>query len=122
MLINEISGKCTILHYISIKSKHVCQSALSAELLAIIEGFHIGFFCRDAAHALLGRNLSLRIYTDSRSLCHLAAASTHTKGRRIQVDLQLIREACENRKITDILWITGASNPADALTKTKRNL
>ena len=40
----------------------------------------------------------------------------------MKIDLQLIREAYEHRKITDIVWITVESNPADALKKLKSNL
>ena len=62
----------------------------------------------------------LRLYTDSRSLYHLAVSLTRTRERRLQIDLQVLRQAYENREITDIVWISGNSNPADSLTKQRR--
>ncbi len=117
MLREKVTGKCNILHYINIKSKRVCRSVLVAELLAMIEGFDIGFSVRLAMAEKTGKHLPLTQYTDSQSLYNLAVSLTRTRERRMQIDLQILREAYEKRDITDISWISGDSNPADGLTK-----
>jgi len=35
------------------------------------------------------------------------------------VDLMCLRQAYERREITEIKWISGGTNPADAMTKSK---
>ena len=121
MLRDSISGRCSILHYVSAKTKRVCRSVLAAEVMAMIEGFDVGFICRDVAVRLLGTHLPLVMCTDSRSCYHLAISLTRTRERRLQIDLHVIREAYEKRNIMSILWIKGGSNPADGLTKTAHN-
>jgi len=37
------------------------------------------------------------------------------------VDLMCLRQSYERREITNIQWIDGNSNPADAMTKSKPN-
>ena len=90
---NTITRKCSILHYLSIKTKRVCRFALAAELLSMIGGLDAGFICRDWMENILGKGLALRIYTDSRSLFHLAISLTRQNERRMQIDLQVLRQA-----------------------------
>ena len=35
------------------------------------------------------------------------------------VDLMCLRQAYERREITEVKWISGGNNPADAMTKAK---
>ena len=35
------------------------------------------------------------------------------------VDLMCLRQAYERREITEVKWISGGNNPADAITKAK---
>lgn len=115
------TGICSILHFISFKSRRVCRSVLAAELLAMIEGFDIGFTLCETYEAVMGTSIPLSIYTDSRSLYHLTVSLTRTKEKRMQIDLQVLRQAYERREITNVVWITGESNPADGLTKINGN-
>ncbi len=43
-----------------------------------------------------------------------------TSEKRLLIDLALLREAYEKRDISEIVWIPGNQNPADALTKLKQ--
>ena len=36
------------------------------------------------------------------------------------IDVMALRQSYERREITEVRWIDGASNPADALTKSKK--
>jgi hypothetical protein len=40
-----------------------------------------------------------------------------TTEKRLLIDLSCLREGYERREISDIFWIPGSQNPADALTK-----
>jgi G3E family GTPase len=40
-----------------------------------------------------------------------------TAEKRLMIDVLALRESYERRQISEIRWITGGTNPADALTK-----
>jgi len=39
--------------------------------------------------------------------------------KRLMIDVMALRQSYERRLITDVQWINGESNPADAMTKAK---
>jgi hypothetical protein len=39
--------------------------------------------------------------------------------KRLMIDVMCLRQAYERRLITDVKWIDGKANPADAMTKGK---
>jgi hypothetical protein len=42
-----------------------------------------------------------------------------TSEKRLMIDLMCLRQSYERREITEIRWIDGNINPADAMTKIK---
>ncbi|XP_044714408.1 uncharacterized protein HRG_12035 [Hirsutella rhossiliensis] len=44
-----------------------------------------------------------------------------TTEKRLMIDIMALRQAYEQREITNIRWINGADNPADAMTKLSPN-
>eukprot|EP00171_Calliarthron_tuberculosum_P022600 IDg22600t1 len=123
MLRDPSTGVCNIIHYTSQKTKRVCRSVLAAELLALVDGFDIGYAITYSVKQMTNRpEVNLTIATDSRSLFCLAITLGQTTERRLQIDLAVIREAYERRDIAHLVWISGKTNPADDLTKCeKRN-
>lgn len=123
MLREPDTGMCNVIHYTSHKTKRVCKSILAAELLAMTDGFDIGYAITYSVKQMTNRShVDLTIATDSRSLFCLAITLGQTTERRLQIDLAAIREAYERRDIANLVWISGKSNPADDLTKCdKRN-
>jgi hypothetical protein len=61
----------------------------------------------------------LVLCTDSKSLYECLVKLGTTQEKRLMVDLMCLRQAYERREITEIKWINGGSNPADAMTKSK---
>jgi hypothetical protein len=59
--------------------------------------------------------------TDSRSLYECLVKLGTTNEKRLMIDIMSIRESYEKREITDIRWINGKDNPADACTKKTPN-
>jgi len=44
-----------------------------------------------------------------------------TKEKRLMIDIMAIRQSYERRELSEIRWIAGDSNPADAMTKPTAN-
>lgn len=44
-----------------------------------------------------------------------------TLEKRMMMDVMVIRDAYEERELTEINWITGDTNPADSMMKIKCN-
>ena len=62
------------------------------------------------------------ICTDSFSLYECMAKLGTTKEERLMIDIMAIRQSYERRELSEIRWINGNSNPADAMTKSNANL
>ncbi|KAI0994869.1 hypothetical protein K3495_g13312 [Podosphaera aphanis] len=42
-----------------------------------------------------------------------------TTEKRLMVDVMALRQSYENNEVTELRWIAGSKNPADAMTKHK---
>jgi hypothetical protein len=61
------------------------------------------------------------ICTDSFSLYECMVKLGTTKEKRLMIDIMAIRQSYERRELSEIRWIAGDSNPADAMTKSTAN-
>jgi hypothetical protein len=83
-------------------------------------GFDIGATIKSTLEKILRiETLSLLLCTDSKSLYDCLVKLGTTQGKRLMVDLMCLRQSYERREITEIKWIDGDNNPADAMTKSK---
>src|SRR5436190_23880544 len=57
------------------------------------------------------------ICTDSLSLYECMVKLGTTKEKRLMIDIMAIRQSYERRELSEIRWINGNDNPADAMTK-----
>ncbi len=76
----------------------------------MIHGFDNAFVLLPVLQQILGRKVSLKIYTDSKSLYDSCTRLTMTSEKRLLIDLALLREAYEDREISEIVWIRGSEN------------
>ncbi|RAL62549.1 hypothetical protein DID88_004400 [Monilinia fructigena] len=63
------------------------------------------------------KQIPLVICIDSKSLYELLTKLGTTAEKRLMIDIMSLRQSYERREITEIKWIDGNSNPADAMTK-----
>lgn len=117
----DADGNANIIHYSTVKSRRVTRSVLAAELYALAAGFDSAASFRPALNDIVGKEVPLVAYTDSKSLYDALTSINATTEKRLLIDLQVIRQAYEYREITEVAWIPTDQNPADGLTKEKAN-
>jgi hypothetical protein len=59
--------------------------------------------------------------TDSKSLYDCLVRLGTTAEKRLMIDIMSLRELYEQREISEVRWINGKDNPADACTKEAPN-
>ena len=82
-------------------------------------GFDIGVAIKSTIDKILHINLPLILCTNLKSLYDCLVRLNTTQEKRLMIDVMCLRQAYERRQITDIKWIDGDANPADAITKGK---
>ncbi|KAM4068034.1 cwf18 domain containing protein [Hirsutella rhossiliensis] len=104
----EISGN--IVHWSS-------TNVLASEIYGMANGFDIGISLAMTMKIITERlnlpPIPLIVCTDSQA--------RYDEGKRLMIDIMALRQSYEKREITDIRWINGADNPADAMTKASPN-
>ncbi|KAF7574817.1 DUF1421 multi-domain protein [Pyrenophora tritici-repentis] len=131
MLVNESIGANTftiqgnVIHYSSTKCKRITRSVLASEIYGMVNGFDIGIAVATTLRIVTERlglpAIPLVICTDSYSLYECLVKLGTTKEKRLMIDIMALRQSYERREITEIRWINGEDNPADAFTKASPN-
>ena len=132
VLANEMSEdnfkfnlKGNIVHYSSTKSKSVTRSVLGSEIYGMVGGV-------DMAHVLsttlkmITHNLNLPeirtiVCTDSYSLYECLVKLGTTKEKWLIIDIMALQQSHERRELSEIRWINGLYNPADAMKRSDPN-
>ena len=117
ILIVDNNKKANIIHWASVKCKRVTRSVLAAELYAMSLGFDNAVTIKSTIQQILNRPINLTIYIDSKSLYDCLVKLGSTTEKRLMVDIMCLRQAYERREITEVIWIEGRCNIADATTK-----
>jgi len=123
------SKKANILHWSSIKCKRVTRSVLASELYAMAHGYDISVAIKSTLDLILQHHrignggtdvgIPLVLCTDSKSLYDCIVRLGTTQEKRLMIDVMGLRQAYERKQISEVKWIAGGSNPADAMTKSK---
>src|SRR3977135_4521333 len=82
-------------------------------------GFDIGTAIKSTVDRILGTKLPLVLYTDSKSLYDCLVKLGTTQKKRLMIDVLCLRQSYKRREIVEVKWISGTSNPVDAMTKAK---
>ncbi|KAK1914252.1 hypothetical protein P3342_007498 [Pyrenophora teres f. teres] len=123
-----------VIHYSSTKCKRVTWSVLASEIYGMVNGFDIGIAITTTLRMVTERlgipEIPLVVCTDSYSLykcgtctriCKCLVKLGTTKEKHLMIDIMALRQSYERREITEIRWINGDDNPADAFTKASPN-
>ncbi|POS88265.1 hypothetical protein EPUL_000613 [Erysiphe pulchra] len=115
----DSTNTANLIHWSSIKCKRVTRSVLAAELYAMAHGFDMGIAIKTTITGMLGREIPLYSCTDSKSLYECISKLGTTQEKRLIIDILCLRESYERREITELRWIAGNTNPANAMTKSR---
>ena len=114
-----------VLHWNSTKCKRVTRSILASEIYGMVNGVDIGIAVsttlRKVTEQLQLPHIPLIVCTDSYSLYECLVKLGTTKEKRLMIDIMALRQSYERREISEVRWIHGDDNPADALTKASPN-
>lgn len=121
----EFKLRGNMLHWSSTKCKRVTRAVLASELYAMTAGIDIAISVSTTLNRIM-EQLNLGpipsvVCTDSFSLYECMVKLGTTKEKRLMIDIMAIRQSYERRELSEIRWISGESNPADAMTKSNAN-
>jgi hypothetical protein len=122
---NEFVVNGNLIHYSSTKSKRVTRSVLASEIYGMVGGIDMAIAINTTLHMINEQldlpKVSIVVCTDSYSLYECLVKLGTTKEKRLMIDIMALRQSYERREITEIRWINGHDNPADAMTKSTPN-
>ena len=117
IVLMDDSGSANVVHYGSHKSRRITRSVMAAELLALVTGFDNAFVVKYTVDEMLGRNIPVDVFVDSRTTFNCVAKHAPTLEKRLQIDVNALRQSHSVGEIRCIGWIPGHLNPADGLTR-----
>ena len=110
-------GRGNIVHYGSTTCKRVARSVMAAELHALVYGFDNAYGVREAINCTLGLNVQIHSFVDSRTVFNVVAKQATTSEKRLQIDINALRQSYQLGEMHYFGWIPGEQNVADGLTK-----
>ncbi|KAF7571552.1 hypothetical protein PtrM4_090520 [Pyrenophora tritici-repentis] len=114
-----------VIHWSSTKCKRVTRSVLASETYGMVSGVDIAIAILTTLKMITGRlglpPIPLIVCTDSYSLYECLVKLGTTAEKRLMIDIMALRQSYERREITEVRWINGEDNPADAFTKATPN-
>ena len=118
IFISDSSGNSNIVSWQSRKLKRVCNSTLSAECLAAVDGLNAALlFCEMICEILKESNIKIRLITDNKSLMENASSITLLEDKRLRIEMAILCESLEKGVLERIVWISSKDNLANSLTK-----
>lgn len=117
VLATNDSGSANILHFGSTRCKRIARSVMAAELLALVHGFDHAFLVKHCMSEILGREIPLDAFIDSRTVFNTVAKTAPTLEKRLLIDVCALRESHGKGELRNISWIPSDENVADGLTK-----
>jgi hypothetical protein len=115
----DTENNANILHWSSTKCKRVTRSVFASELYGMVNRFDIGGVIKETIKKIMKiSNLLLILCTDSKSFFECLVKLGTTQEKRLMIDILSLRQSYERREISEVVWIDGDCNPANAMTKT----
>lgn len=117
LVLADGSDNANIIHYGSSRCKRVTRPVIAAELHALIYGFDNAYVAKEVIDEVLGLQIPIDGYVDSKTLFNIVAKQGITLEKRLQIDVFSIRESHKKGELRYLGCIPGTENVADGLTK-----
>jgi hypothetical protein len=108
-----------IIHWFLIKCKRVTRSVLAVELFAMIHDFDVDSVLKSTLIKMLVIDISLILITDSKFLYDCLIRLDITIEKHLMIDVMILRQFYERRKIIEMIWIHDINNSVDSMIKVK---
>ena len=105
VLLCDKSNKCNILHFSSHKSRRIVRSVLGGEVYAFADAFDYAYTMRHDLQRILGRNIALQMFTDSKSLFDVITKCSSTTEKRLMIVISTVITAYESFEISEVGFI-----------------
>ena len=113
----DATGRCNLLHWSSRKCRRVVKSTFAAELFALVQGYDNGMALKHSISAILGRDVQIAIYIDSKGVWDAVVSLRSLTEKRLLIDIACLRQSFGTGELKSFYCIDTALNPADAFTK-----
>ncbi|KAI0997196.1 hypothetical protein K3495_g10990 [Podosphaera aphanis] len=114
-----------LIHWSSTQCKRITRSVLASEIYAMTNAVDMGIAIGATLKSIIFKHgmspISLVVCTNSFSFYACLDKLGTTKEKRLMIDITSLRQSYERREITEVRWINGRDNPADAVTKPNAN-
>ena len=100
--------------------KRCVDSTLAAECLAAVTAAQTAIVLRTTLADILCKadgDIPISVMCDNKSLVDAIHTSTSVEGKRLQIDINILREMMDKGEITEFRWISTKYQLANALTK-----
>ncbi len=108
-----------ILHWLSIKCKRMTRNVLAVELFVMIHDFDVDSILKSTLIKMLVIDIFLILITDSKFLYDCLIRLNITIEKRLMIDVMILRQFYERRKITEMIWKHDINNLVDSMIKIK---
>ena len=111
-------GRYSILSWQSRKVRRVVNSTLAAECLATVEASDASIALSSLLASMLGcPRFPISVLCDNKSLVDSVHSSTAADNKRLQIDISILRDDLEQKRIHELRWIETSLQVANCLTK-----
>lgn len=117
ILLTDKHSNANVIHFGSSKCYRVTRSVLASELHALVYGFDQAYTVQNQLQEILNHDIPIDVFVDSKTLFNVVARHGDTREKRLQIDINSLRESHTSGEMRHIYWIPGSQNIADALTK-----
>ena len=114
------NGKASLINWQSKRIKRVVRSSLAAETLALSDAIDDGVYLSELLSELIfngSKHIPIEIYTDSKSLYDSLNSKKNVLEKRLRIDIAILRELLNSKRITKLHCINTKIQLANALTK-----
>ena len=111
-------GNLLPLHWHSKRIKRVVKSTLAAETLAAVDGAEEAIYISQLISDLLKiPRLKITCKIDNKSLVEAIQSSKQVDGKRLRIEIAILKEMLQNEVISKISWVSTNNQLANCLTK-----